>query len=301
MPDGTAPGDVAVLRAAIGAYPHTAALRTGAVTSLRLRLDFADVSSISRAFAPMVRQARYDVSEMAIATFLMARSLGKPLVLLPVVLAARFQEGALLCRADSSLRDPSGLRGCHVGVRAYSQTTGMWLRGILAESYGVSAQDIRWVTFEDAHVEEYHDPAWVERAPPGSDLLHMLCTGVLDAAIVGNDMPENPGLRTVFPDPAAAGEAFRNRHGFMPVNHMLTMQRGLSASRPDLVRELLRLFQRAGAAVSGPAALQPALDLALRWSSEQGLLAAPLRPQEVWDGLPADLFADLANDLEHAP
>src|SRR5260370_125308 len=103
---------------------------------------------------------------MAIGTFLQARAYVKPLVLLPVTLAARFQEGALLCRADSDLRSPAGLTGRRVGVRAYSQTTGIWLRGILAEVHGVRAETVRWVTFEDAHVAEYRDPPLAERVAP---------------------------------------------------------------------------------------------------------------------------------------
>jgi hypothetical protein len=94
----------AVLSAAIGRTPRTEALFTGAVASPRLRLDLAPVPVISRAFAPMVREGRYDVSEMAIATFLMAKAAGKDLVLLPAVLAARFQEGALLCRTGGEIR-----------------------------------------------------------------------------------------------------------------------------------------------------------------------------------------------------
>ena len=61
-----------------------------------MALDFADITPIHRAFAPMVREQRFDVSEMAIATFLQAKAYGKPLVLLPVVLAARFQQSALV-------------------------------------------------------------------------------------------------------------------------------------------------------------------------------------------------------------
>ena len=104
------------LSAAIGRYAHTAPLLDGAVTSPALRLDFAAVAPISRAFAPMVREGRYDVSEMAIATFLQARAWGKPLVLLPVVLAARFQEAALLCRADGPIRGPADLAGRRVDI-----------------------------------------------------------------------------------------------------------------------------------------------------------------------------------------
>src|SRR5215211_960643 len=162
-----------VLRTAIGRYPHTSALRDGRVSSDLTALDLDEIAPINRAFAPMVREGRFDVSEMAIATFLQAKAHGKPLVLLPVVLAARFQEGALLCRADGAIRGPADLAGRRVGVRAYSQTTGMWLRGVLAEGHGVRPEGVRWVTFEDAHVAEYRDPPWAERAPVGTDMLAM--------------------------------------------------------------------------------------------------------------------------------
>ena len=293
-----------VLRAAVGTYPHTAALKSGQVSSTRLRLDFADVSPINRAFAPMVRDGRYDVSEMAIATFLQAKAYGKPLVLLPVALAARFQEAALLCRADSAITGPADLVGRRVGVRAYSQTTSMWLRGVLAEDHGVRPDAVHWVTFEGAHVAEYCDPPWAERAPAGADMLALLRAGGLDAVIVGNDVPDDPGLCTVFPDPAAAGEAFRRRHGFVPVNHMLTVRRDLAERRPDLVGELVCMFRDAAAASPGSGALpmgrtalQPAVDLALRYSAEQGLLPRTLGLDEVWEGLPGVASAGTREDL----
>src|SRR5215210_2054040 len=184
-----------VLRTAIGRYPHTSALRDGRVSSDLTALDLDEIAPINRAFAPMVREGRFDVSEMAIATFLQAKAHGKPLVLLPVVMAARFQQSALLCRADGDIRGPGDLVGRRVGVRAYSQTTGVWLRGILADEHGVRPEAVRWVTFEDAHVAEYRDPPFAERAPPGSDLVAMLCHGELDAIIVGNEVPNDPSLR----------------------------------------------------------------------------------------------------------
>lgn len=287
-----------VLSAAVGAYPHTAALRSGAVASPALRLEFAAVSPVHRAFAPMVREERYDVSEMAITTFLQARAYGKPLALLPVTLAARFQEAALLCLVDSPLRGPADLLRRRVGVRAYSQTTGMWLRGILADEHGVKPEAVRWVTFEDAHVAEYADPPWAERAPAGADMLAMLRAGELDAVIVGSDLPDGADLRTVFPNPAAAAEAFWRRHGFVPVNHLLTVRRDLAEQRPDLVSELIRMAQDAKAAAParqpdplpvGRAALRPAIGLALRYSTEQGLLPRPLDLSDVWHGSPDGL------------
>jgi 4,5-dihydroxyphthalate decarboxylase len=231
----------------------------------------------------MVREARYPVSEMAIATFLMAKAAGAPLCLLPSVLSARFQESALLCRAAAPFRGPADLAGARIGVRAYSQTTGMWLRGVLA-SHGVPADAMRWVTFEDAHVATYRDPPFAERAPAGATLAGMLRDGAVDAAIFGTDTPQDAAFRSVFPDPAAAGEAFRRTHGFVPVNHLLV-------ARPDVdataLHRLLDLLRRSGATVTTRAALAPALTLAARYCAEQGLLASPLPLATIWDGTPA--------------
>ena len=283
------------LRAAIGTYPRTRALKEGAVASDLLRLDLADIPVISRAFAPMVREGRFDISEMAIATFLQARAAGRPIVLLPVVLAARFQESAMLCPAGSSIHGPADLAGRRIGVRAYSQTTGMWLRGIIAEAGGPPPSASRWITFEDAHVQGIADPPWAERAPAGADMLAMLRAGELDAVIVGNDVPDDPNLRTVFPDPKAAAETFWQRHGFVPVNHLLTVSQDLAEKRPELVVELLRMVRASAAAIppgergappASRADLRPAIELALHYMTAQDMLPRPLTVDEVWAGLP---------------
>ena len=278
------------LRTALHRYPATAALLDGAVTSTGFGFAFENILPISRAFAPMVREQRYDVSEMAIATVLQAVAAGKPLVLLPVSVAARFQEQALLCRADSGITGPGDLRGRRIGVRAYSQTTGLWLRGILAETEGLAPADLAWTTFEDAHLAEYADPPWATRAPPGADLMGMLRDGALDAAIVGNDVPADPAFRTVFPDPAAAGARFLARHGFTPVNHLIVIRRTLADEQPGLPAELMRLFTAAqhaappGTALPpiGRQALRPVFDLAIRFAADQGMLSRPLREEDLW-------------------
>jgi 4,5-dihydroxyphthalate decarboxylase len=267
------------LHAALGRYPYTAAL-FGAPW---LRIE--EMPVISRAFAPMVRAQRFEVSEMAIATLLMARAAGSDLVLLPVVLAARFQNAALLRRAGEAW-GPEALLGRRVGVRAYSQTTGLWLRGALQEEFGVRPDQVRWITFEDAHVAGFRDPPWAERAEAGSDMLAMLREGALDAAIFGNEVPAAADLAPVFPDPEAAGRAFQARHGFMPVNHMVVV-RAEVARQPGVVQSLLDAFRAAGNPFPcGRAALDPAVALALRYGEEQGLLSRRLSLEEVWAGLP---------------
>lgn len=261
-----------VLTAAIGDYPHTAALPD----SPAVRLDRASIKPINMAFAPMVRELRFDVCEMAIATFLMAKEAGIPISLLPAVMAERYQEGALVCPIDSPIRGPADLKGKRVGVRAYSQTTGMWLRGVLADSHGVPPESIAWTTFEDAHVPTFRDPPFVKRAAPGSDIAGMLRAGDLDAAIFGFEVPE--GMRTVFPDPAAAGRDFHSRYGFKPVNHLVVVKSEF-ARDPAVMDGLRHIF---AASLTTPDALAPAIALAGRFCAAQGLIAKPLTPEQVW-------------------
>jgi 4,5-dihydroxyphthalate decarboxylase len=284
-----------VLDAALGRYRHTLALHEGKVSLAGTDFRFAEVSPISRAFAPMVREQPFDVSEMAIATAVQALAYGKPIVVLPIAVAARFQEAALLCHTDSNLRGPADLAGRRIGVRAYTQTTAMWLRGILADDYGIDPSTLRWTTFEGAHVAEYAEPPWVERAPAGANLLDMLRDGVLDAVIVGNEVPDDPLFSTLFADPTAAAARFRATHGFMPVNHMVVVRHALVEQDPDLPAALVRLFEEArdGAAPGGNAAppighaaVVPSWTLAARYCLAQGLLPRPVREEELWGADP---------------
>jgi 4,5-dihydroxyphthalate decarboxylase len=154
----------------------------------------------------------------------------------------------------------------------------------------VKADQQRWTTFEGAHVAEFSDPPWVTRAAPdGPDLLAMLRSGAADAAIFGNDMPDAPELRPVFADAQAAGAAFKAKHGFLPLNHLVVMRRDVVDSDPALVTELLRMLRESGAAVRSRAELRPALALAIDYCFEQGLLPHRFTPEEAWAGLPAEV------------
>src|SRR4029079_15236550 len=136
----------------------------------------------------------FDVSEMAIVTFLMARSFDKPMVLLPNVVVARFQPGFALYNAKLGTLKPAELNGKRVGIRSFTTTTGAWLRGILAKDYGVDLNSIDLVTFEDAHVAEFRAPT--KRAPAGKAIIQMLLDGELDAVL--GEKVEHPDLRPLF-------------------------------------------------------------------------------------------------------
>ena len=230
-----------VLRSVLGKYAEVAPLKSGAVRSDRVRLDFIEVEPIAGSFRRMLRDWEFDFCEMAITTLALARAFEKPILGLPIVLHRGFHHSTLQCLKTSPLKGPGDLRGKKVGVRAYSQTTGVWVRGILKSEYGLDHAEVTWVTTEDAHVAEYRDPPNVVRAAPGKTLRAMLAAGEIDATIaIGG--PDQGDLRTVIPDADAAATAWFRKTGIYPSNHTVVVKSDLAAANPWLAGELYRMM-----------------------------------------------------------
>src|SRR5437867_744351 len=231
--------DVAMrLRTLLGDHPGTAALKNGSIKSDSVAFDFVDYSPTNKGFKPMVREAAFDVSEMAIVTYLMAKSFGKPMVLLPNVVVARFQHGHALYNAKRGTLKPAELNGKRVGIRSFTTTTGAWLRGILANDHGVDLNSIDWVTFEDAHVAEFRDTT--KRAAAGKQIIQMLIDGELDAVL--GEKSDHSALRPLFTDVAAEEKAWFEKLKVVPINHMVVVSRTLSDQHSEVVREVHRLL-----------------------------------------------------------
>jgi 4,5-dihydroxyphthalate decarboxylase len=208
------------LRTLLATYPHTAPLKKGEVTSDRVAFDFIDVTPVWSGFKAMVRERAFDVSEMAIVTYLIARSFDKPMVLLPAVMTGRIQHAWAIYNAERGELMPSDLAS------------------------------VRWITFEDAHVAEFVDTT--ERAPPGKTIVQMLLDGELDA--VFGERSDDPRIKPLFGDPAAAAEAWYRKHGIVPLNHMVVVSTELAKARPDVVAEIFALLtesKRRAAAAGG--------------------------------------------------
>ena len=219
------------LKTLLGDYPVTQQFKARTE-----RFDFAQFQgSVATQFKRVVRNLEFDVAEMAIMTFLVAKAHGKPYRLLPFVVMARYQHPYLV--SNKSLR-PKDLEGKRVGVRSYSVTTGAWIRGILAEDYGVDLAKIRWTTFEEAHVAEFVDPPNVQRASAGKEINAMLAAGELDAAILGA-VPTDPKLQPVIPDPEAAGKRWGEKHGAIQLNHLVGVKQTVGREAADEIYRLL--------------------------------------------------------------
>ena len=279
----------------LGNYPNTLALKKGAVKSDLIDFDFADVKVSNTAFKPLVREAKFDVAELAIVTFLQAKTYGKPYILIPATVLGRGQHHTIAYNSERGTLKASELAGKRVGVRAYTQTTGAWVRGFLADDYGVETAKVRWITFEDPHLAEYKDPDFVTRAPEGKTLTQMLLDGDLDAAIVGDTLLD-PRLKPLIPDAEAVARTWAQAHGGVPINHLMVVRDTIAKSRPDIVQEIYRVLQESRRTAAPPpgGALDPwrfgieanrrSLEIIVDYSFRQKLIPGKFPVDELFDG-----------------
>jgi 4,5-dihydroxyphthalate decarboxylase len=270
------------LRALLGDHACTAALKNGLIRSDLVEFDFADYSPTHKGFKPMVREGAFDVSELAIVTYLMAKNFNKPMVLLPDVVMARFQHGYAFYNARHGSLEPADLNGKRVGIRSFTTTTGAWLRGILTNDYGVDLNSIDWVTFEDAHVAEFVDHT--KRAPVGKQIVQMLVDGELDA-ILGEKV-EHPDLKPLFADVKAEEAHWFAKHAVRPINHMVVVSQELSDRHPEIVREVHRMLLEAAKAEKQPFTsdeIRRSLQCITGYAAQQDLIARAFAVDELFD------------------
>lgn len=286
------------LKTNLADYPVTVAMKDGRVSSNLVKLDCCGPSVANKAFKAMVRENQYEAGELAIITYLQARAWGYPFVMLPAPISGRFQHHCIGFNRELAELEPRDIEGRKVGVRTYSQTTGLWVRGILQHEYGVDLDKVTWMTIEDAHVADYHDPANCQRLPAGSKLADMMMRGELAAAILGGDMPkDDPRVQTLIPDPHNAAKAWYQREGVIPINHVFVVRKELSKERPDVVREIYRMIvdsrkfapESATRPPFGLESNRKGLQLAIDWSYEQKIIPRRLPVDELFDDTTAAL------------
>ncbi len=232
------------LKTALVSYGHTKALIAGEVGSEKVEIEHVEVSPITTAFRRMVRTLDYDVSEMALSTYLCARDHGVPITALPIFVLRRFEHGQLVYNVKSGIQGPGDLAGRKVGVRGYTVTPGVWARGILSSGYGVDLDEVTWVLSGDEHVAEYVAPSNVVPAPAGSELGAMLLSGEIDAAI-GPGNVDSPDIQPLIPNAFEAGAGFYRETGIYPISHHLVVKDEALEENPWLAEELCRMFTEA--------------------------------------------------------
>jgi 4,5-dihydroxyphthalate decarboxylase len=279
--------------------PVTLAMKDGRVTSDLVKPDFCGPKTAHDGFKPMLRNNAFDAGELAIVTYLQAKAYGKPFVMLPAPVVGRFQHHCIGFNKEFGHLNPKDIEGRKVGVRTYAQTTGLWVRGILQHEYGVDLNKVNWVTIDESHLSEYKDPSNCSQLPADASIPQMMLNGELAAAILGNDMPNDPRVERLIPDPFNAAKQWYQREGVIPINHVFVVHENLSKQRPDIVREMYRMISesRKLAPASATETLPPmgleanrrGLEMAIEWAFEQKVIPRKITVDELFDETTASL------------
>ncbi len=216
------------------------ALKEGRVTAPDFDFDIEEVPVLVKGFRRMVRELSYDVSEMALTTYICAKAHGVKFTALPIFLVREFHHKAIHHHVPSGLKSPAELAGRTVGVnRGYTVTTGVWARAILQDEYGLDLSSVTWAPSGDEHVAEYKGPANVQPLPDG-DLEGRLISGELVAA-VGAKI-DHPDVASMIENPFEAGVAALKNRGLYPINHLVVVRDDLLAENPDVATQVFDAF-----------------------------------------------------------
>ena len=294
MPTYPKTGPIA-LKANIMEYVNTKAMRAGEIRSDLVSIDYCGPKIANQGFKPMIRDGAFDISELAIVSFLQAREAGKPLVMLPVPILSRFQHHCISYNCTKGDMTPKDVEGKRVGLRSYSQTTALWVRSILKHECGVDLGTIKWVSYDPPHPAEVSDPPFVEKyVPDERSVEQMLADGFFDVAITGTIIKDEPRVKPLFPDAPASAQAWYKRFGVVPVNHYLVANKDLSAARPDVMRELFRICdasKKANPLTAGGVDLLPmgleanrkTIEAVILYANEQGLIKTRFKVDDLFD------------------
>lgn len=307
------------LSLACGDYDINQGLITGEVRPQGVDLTVITAPSPERHFR-MNRNGEFDVCEFSLGSYIMSHGRGDwPVTAIPAFPHRRFRHGYIFVNAAAGIRRPADLNGRRLGIRTWQTTAGLVARGILQDDHGVDLRSITWVAQdeEDIPLQPGHGFR-MERAPEGREVTEMLAAGDLDGLIYP-ELPEevrrgDPRVARLFPDPKAAEIDHVTRTGFFPLMHTVVLRRDLADAHPWLPRELLIAFRAskdlAFARMRDPRRVSLAwfaeamaeqrrilgddpwaydfarnragLAMMIRWSHEQGMLARPFEPEELF-------------------
>jgi 4,5-dihydroxyphthalate decarboxylase len=228
------------LTAAIGRYGNTSSLLDGRVTDRRLALRFGQKGTILQNIRDVCRGALdVDICELPLCTYLLARSRGLAMTAVPVFVVRRLPLGVLCGSLRNGVREPADLAGGRIGARSYTDTTSVWLRGMLCRQYGIALDDLRWLLCDEEHVASFVPPPNVT-VDIGADLPGLLDLGRLDATV------KFPGRAAgswaaVFPDPGHGTRRWIDATGAYPLSHTIAVRERVLHEHPWVAEAIFDL------------------------------------------------------------
>ncbi len=219
------------------------ALKEGAVRMPDFEFEFNEVSPLPKAFRRMVRELAYEVSEMALTTYICARAHGVKFTALPIFLVRGFHHGAILHNVRAGISGPKDLAGRRVAVnRGYTVTTGVWARAILQEEHDLDLSGVTWALSGDEHVEAWRAPANTEPLGGSGSLEAQLGKGDIVAAV--GAVTDHPDVAPMIAHSFQAGVDAMTSRGFYPINHLIVVRDDVLQAHPDVAEQLFDAFSQ---------------------------------------------------------
>jgi 4,5-dihydroxyphthalate decarboxylase len=222
----------------------------------------------SETFWRQLKFQEFEVGEMSMSSYLIARERGSDMVALPVFPSRRLFQTELSYHAEAGITKPEDLAGKRLGVAEYQQTAALWIRGILEHDFGVSQYDIHW--YMERSEEMSHGSVTGFKPPPGIsfsripqnkslastllehelDVAHVASPWVLQANTLDRSSRmagkgDWSKIKLLFPDRMAEGARFFKKWGFLPVNHAYTIRADIYKKYPWVAFNLYSGFVKA--------------------------------------------------------
>ena len=238
------------LTLACGDYDRTHALIDGTVQPEGLELNWF-VLPYDELWARMLNHYEFDASELSLSSYIIAKTLGKQLIAIPVFPARAFRHSYIFVNAKSGIREPSDLVGKRVGLAEFQQTATVWIRGTLQHEYGVSLEKIRWFTWAKQDRMEIEMPGHysIQKIPEGINPDELLIAGELDALICASLFPSllrgHPNVRRLFENSKEVEAAYFKKTGIFPIMHTVAMREASWRERSWIAPSLFKAFQKA--------------------------------------------------------
>ncbi len=235
---------------ACGDYDRTQPLIDGTIAPEGLKLNWLTLP-YHEVWTRMLNYYEFDASELSLSSYLIARSLGKPLIAIPVFPARAFRHSCIFINTGSGIREPRELAGKRVGLAEFQQTATVWVRGTLQHEYGVPLEKIQWFTWADRSRMEIEMPKKysIRQIPRGKSADEMLINGELDAIICANLFPSllhgAPNVRRLFENYKEVESAYFKKTGIFPIMHTIAIREELWQESPWIAASLFKAFQKA--------------------------------------------------------
>ena len=258
------------LTLACGSYDLVRALGDGRAQAPGIELNVLTMPSPER-HGRMLRHQEFDVCELSLVGYLVARDKGAAFSAIPVFPHRRFRHGYVVKRANAGIDKPADLNGKRVGLDTLQNSAGLWMRGILQDHYGVDLKSIEWWCQEEEDVP-FTPAAWMKprRVPAGKDIDCMLLEGELEAAIYPETLPSvrsgSPKVALLFPRVREAELDYYRRSGIFPIMHTVVIRNSVLERHPWVAVSVMQAFQQAKELCYRH--MQDPRNLALVWASE---------------------------------